>query len=170
MDCQGEIQIRNIKTTTLDGRWCQKLRHHSSKLPSVWVISSNYSVLLISCLSGSVGRSSSASVIHRNLSILSVRRNLPTNSILTLRPFVSFRCCQRRKVCQHPLSSVNGSAASSLGVLFSWCCSELNVEQILTIKPGSTLMFMLCLHVQLREVQQNLGCCFDSSGALGGSS
>lgn len=102
----------------------------------MWVISSNYSVLLISCLSSSVGRSSSASVIHRNLSILSVRRNLPTNSILTLKPFVSFRCCQRRKVCQHPLSSVNGSAASSLGVLFSWCCSELTVEQILTIKPG----------------------------------
>lgn len=92
--------------------------------------------LLISCLSSSVGRSSSASVIHRNLSILSVRRNLPTNSILTLRPFVSFRCCQQRKVCQHPLSSVNGSAASSLGVLFSWCCSELTVEQILMIKPG----------------------------------
>lgn len=122
--------------------------------------------LLISCLSSSVGRSSLASVIHRNLSILSVRRNLPTNSILTLRPFVSFRCCQRRKVCQHPLSSVNGSAASSLGVLFSWCCSELTVEQILMIKPGSSLMFTLCLHVQLREVQQNLGCCFTSSGAL----
>lgn len=71
----------------------------------------------------------------------------------------------QRKVCQYPLSSVNGSAASSPCFLFSWCCSDLTVESVTQQKPDDQTRAVLWW-----SVRQNLVCCFTSSGALGGSS